>query len=47
VLAALAEAYPRMDSRELETLLQRALFVSDLVGRHGVATEAKADSQGA
>jgi phage gp29-like protein len=47
VLAALAEAYPRMDSSELETLLQRALFVSDLVGRHGVATEAKADSQGA
>jgi phage gp29-like protein len=47
VLAALAEAYPKMDSTELETLLQRALFVSDLVGRHGVATEAQADSQGA
>jgi len=40
VFAVLAEAYPRMDSSALEKLLQQALFVADLVGRHGVNTEA-------
>lgn len=40
VMAALMEAYPKMDSSGLEKLLQQAFFVSDLVGRHGAATEA-------
>jgi phage gp29-like protein len=40
VMAALVEAYPKMDSTGLEKLLQQAFFVSDLVGRHGAATEA-------
>lgn len=40
VMAALVEAYPKMDSSGLEKLLQQAFFVSDLVGRHGAATEA-------
>lgn len=42
VMATLAEAFPRMDSRQLEGLLTRAFFVADVVGRSAVATEAKA-----
>lgn len=40
VMAALAEAYPKMDSSALEKLMTQAFFVADLVGRHGVASEA-------
>jgi phage gp29-like protein len=44
---ALAEAFPKMDSSALQDLLKRAFFVSDLVGRHGVATEATGAAGGA
>jgi phage gp29-like protein len=42
VMVMLAEAFPKMDSTQLEDLLTRAFFVADVVGRSAVATEAKA-----
>jgi len=47
VIVALAEAFPKMDSSALQDLLKRAFFVADLVGRHGVATEATGAAGGA
>lgn len=40
-MAALAEAFPKLDSSALESLLERAFFVADVVGRNSVATEAR------
>lgn len=40
VMAALVEAFPKMDSNALESLLQRAFFVADVTGRQGVVDEA-------
>lgn len=42
VMVALAEAFPKLDSSTLEKLLEKAFFVADVVGRHGVNSEAKA-----
>jgi phage gp29-like protein len=44
-MSALAEAFPTMDSRSLETLLERAFFVADVVGRQGVVDEAGGNDQ--
>jgi len=41
VMGALAEAFPKMDSSALEALMTQAYLVADIVGRHGVNTEAQ------